>query len=282
MPLSMMFFLLSVGCAIAGEFDGWCLPANDCDGKPTPIENDSFQTCGEKCEMQDPVTVRDMDALLYDVVCSGEQGTSDPERMMFIRQTDSQGKVTASIVTNDTTRKLQPCDQEKPANACRIYRPAELSENQDGGVEKPICLEITEQTITKLQSEGWNIESVATDMAVINGAVWVPACGDPGYCPKQSNSWSGATVVGTCEIESFNQVGSSFECQASVIRDKETADIIETYTLTSGELFVIRHTEGKKPRINGFFTEGGNGPMTNGCYPILEENRTFCFEETQE
>ena len=118
-------------------------------------------------------------------------------------------------------------------------------------------------------------------MAVINGAKWVPTCDDLSFCPNLAKSWSDSTVTGICEIEALDKVGTSFECQASAIEDKNSVDIIETYTLVSGELFVIRRIAGKKPTINGFYTEGGNGPMTNGCYPIIEESRTFCFRETK-
>ncbi len=280
--LSVVFLLSSLSTSVAGDFDGWCLPANECTGKPMPIENDSFSTCEQKCEMKDPVNVRDMDALLYDVVCSGEQGSSDPRRMLFIRQTDFRGIVSASIVADDATTKLQRCDEVNEVAACQIYRPAGESENSDQGNNEPMCLEITEQSIGKLRSEGWNIESVTTDLAVINGANWIPACNDLSYCPKLTKSWTSSTVTGTCEIETLDKVGTSFECQASAIEDKNSVDLIETYTLSSGELFVIRRIAGKKPTINGYYTEGGNGPMTDGCYPILEENRTFCFTETLE
>ena len=279
--LSVALLIFSLGNSVAGDFDGWCLPANDCTGKPMPIENDAFHTCKEKCEMQDPVSVRDLDATLYDVVCSGDDKASDPKRMLFIRQTDFRGIVSASIIADNTTTRLQRCEEMNEADACQIYRPAEFNENRDQGAPEAVCLEITEQSIGRLRDESWNIESVTTEMAVINGAKWVPTCDDLSFCPNLAKSWSDSTVTGICEIEALDKVGTSFECQASAIEDKNSVDIIETYTLVSGELFVIRRIAGKKPTINGFYTEGGNGPMTNGCYPIIEESRTFCFRETK-
>lgn len=76
--------LLCVGPSKAGEFDGWCFPGDGCTGDE-PVSDDTFQTCEANCKMTNPTHVNNMDALLYDVVCTSDNSGPESERMFFMR-----------------------------------------------------------------------------------------------------------------------------------------------------------------------------------------------------
>lgn len=63
-------------CAAVGE-----------DGGALRIAGGIFYGVESQCRMTDPVDVRDMDAVLYDMACSGE-GSEWRERAMFMRAAD--------------------------------------------------------------------------------------------------------------------------------------------------------------------------------------------------
>jgi len=67
-------------------------PASACillgvDGGALKIEDGVFYGVEMQCQMQNPVDVRDMDAVLYDMECSGE-GTTWQARALFMRAAD--------------------------------------------------------------------------------------------------------------------------------------------------------------------------------------------------
>lgn len=64
----------------AGEFDGLFKqgPGADCeqigvDGGALKIEDDVFHGIRSNCRMENPVSIRDMNAELYDMTCDGEK-----------------------------------------------------------------------------------------------------------------------------------------------------------------------------------------------------------------
>ena len=71
--------LVSVNAAVAGEFDGWCFPADRCvgNGEPLPVHSSEWGGggCEQICSPTKPTPVRGMKALLYDVICEGEGET---------------------------------------------------------------------------------------------------------------------------------------------------------------------------------------------------------------
>lgn len=82
--------LLAAAPASGGEFDGVFKqgPAWDCglpgvDGGALVIENGIFHGVEMECRMENPVNVRDMDAYLYDMECSGD-GSAWSARALFM------------------------------------------------------------------------------------------------------------------------------------------------------------------------------------------------------
>ena len=88
--------------------DDWCLPANECTGEPSPIQNNQYDTCEETCRMRDPVPVRGLEAKLYDVKCEGDSSSSE-FRMMLGEYTDFHGNRLAYLVTPDGAEQLERC-----------------------------------------------------------------------------------------------------------------------------------------------------------------------------
>lgn len=80
--------------ALAGEFDGVYKqgPASDCallgvDGGALMVRDGIFHGVEMQCRMENPVDVRDMDAVLYDMECSGE-GSVWSARALFMKAAD--------------------------------------------------------------------------------------------------------------------------------------------------------------------------------------------------
>lgn len=98
--MSRVLFTLGVACAglpaAAQEttFDGlWranptteCLYTGD-KGSALKVEDDVLYGVETQCDMTNPVNVRDMDAQLYDMECSGEDDAF-ADRAMFMRAED--------------------------------------------------------------------------------------------------------------------------------------------------------------------------------------------------
>ncbi|KCV82216.1 hypothetical protein ATO10_07497 [Actibacterium atlanticum] len=81
--------------ASAGAFDGTYRqgPETDCtllgqDGGALRIQDNLFEGVENTCQMENPVDVRDMDAVLFDMKCSGE-GEPWQARALFMRAADA-------------------------------------------------------------------------------------------------------------------------------------------------------------------------------------------------
>lgn len=93
----------------AGEFDGWCFPADACTGTPMPIQDSIFDTCEETCRMTNPVNVNDMDAVLYYVECRGDWGSPPTERRLFMRYEDGDDTTKALVLDDGGVTELERC-----------------------------------------------------------------------------------------------------------------------------------------------------------------------------
>ena len=98
------------GSASAQDLRGWCFPADDCMGTQIPIGSGTFDTCEETCTLTNPVSVRDMEATLYDVVCRGDwmEGGSISNRLMLIEQSSDQTRMFA--ISKYSVTQLERCN----------------------------------------------------------------------------------------------------------------------------------------------------------------------------
>ncbi len=94
--------------ASAQSYDGLCFPGNGCTG-PVPITGNSFFTCEETCVMEEPTSVRGMDAFLFDVTCRGDSGTFSYRLMMA--RIMNEGQLRTYAITNDEITPLENCQQ---------------------------------------------------------------------------------------------------------------------------------------------------------------------------
>ncbi|GGL69121.1 hypothetical protein GCM10011392_24440 [Wenxinia marina] len=92
--------------AVSQDFNGLCFPGDGCTGD-VPISGNTFYTCEENCLMENATPVRGMDAILYDVTCRGDSGTS-LRRMMFVRTFSSSG-TSAWVIENGGITPLIRC-----------------------------------------------------------------------------------------------------------------------------------------------------------------------------
>jgi hypothetical protein len=95
------------GSAHANNFIGWCF-VGDCVGQ-APITKDGFFTCEENCSMNNPISVRGLNATLYDVVCTGDSN-SYQQRMLFMKYKDDQGNEKAMTLSPTGVNELQRCE----------------------------------------------------------------------------------------------------------------------------------------------------------------------------
>ena len=94
LPLICAAATLWVSGASAGEYDGIYRQSADADctlvgqdGGALKIADSVFSGVDSQCTMSRPVKVRDMNATLFDMVCSGE-GTNWVERALFMTAVD--------------------------------------------------------------------------------------------------------------------------------------------------------------------------------------------------
>ena len=106
--LSAFFSCTLSASAIAQGYEGLCFPGNECTG-PVPISGNTFFTCEENCVMEEPTSIRGMDAVLFDVTCRGDSGTFS-YRMMLARIMTADRLGTFAI-TNDAITPLVRCAQ---------------------------------------------------------------------------------------------------------------------------------------------------------------------------
>lgn len=110
---TLVCFALSnsmISGASAGNFDGWCFPADECTGEPMPIAEDTFNTCEEFCIMTNSTRVNRMTGMLYDVICSTDGAAPRTERMFFLRYSKSNSTSGALAISNDGPVELMKCE----------------------------------------------------------------------------------------------------------------------------------------------------------------------------
>lgn len=90
----VLWLAAATGAAAETPYDGLFKPAptTDCtrvggDGGALKIEDGTFFGAESQCRMTQPVNVRDMEAVLYDMVCTGE-GEDWQQRAMFMTAAD--------------------------------------------------------------------------------------------------------------------------------------------------------------------------------------------------
>lgn len=113
--LGIVFLLLQYSSATAGQFDGWCFPANDCTGEPSRIEDDTFSTCEAFCTMSNQTKVGGLDASLYTVTCEGDH-LEEPSvgRTIFMSSRSDQGETTTFAIDSNGVTELIKCPNPQP------------------------------------------------------------------------------------------------------------------------------------------------------------------------
>ncbi|MEQ1944763.1 hypothetical protein ABMA32_20285 [Mesorhizobium sp. VNQ89] len=98
--------------SIGGEYDGWCFPANDCTGEPSPIRDGKFSTCEELCEMTNPTKIGGLDASIYSVSCDGDH-LEQPSisNRIFTRYKDSNGTEKVLALDGTGVTELTKCTE---------------------------------------------------------------------------------------------------------------------------------------------------------------------------
>ncbi|MBJ3761648.1 hypothetical protein ILP92_02640 [Maribius pontilimi] len=126
--------LLVPAIALAGAFDGlWrSNPTAECvyvdgDAGALKIEDDVLFGAESRCRMTQPVNVRDMDAVLYDMACDGE-GSSWTDRAMFLSAADGG----LYLIWNGYAFKYEQCAEDAALGT--VATAGELGISDDLGV----------------------------------------------------------------------------------------------------------------------------------------------------
>lgn len=107
--LSLILLIGQSNGAFAGEFDGWCFPADECTGQDMPILNDMYSACETGCVLGNPTRVNNMDALLYDVSCSEDGSEPTVFRMFISKYGDDYGEEHTVAATKWDVTELVRC-----------------------------------------------------------------------------------------------------------------------------------------------------------------------------
>lgn len=99
-------FALLPALSQAGPYDGLCFAGGACTGQ-IEIRNNGFDLCEHSCVMENPVEVRGLNAMLWDVTCRGDYSTYS-ERMLFA-WVGKGTEMRLTVLSNDTVETLWPC-----------------------------------------------------------------------------------------------------------------------------------------------------------------------------
>jgi len=95
----------------AENLTGYCLDNGSagCQDRFIPFDGKSIDFCEETCGLANPTAVRGLNATLYDFVCNSDGPGAEQGRVMILRQKNSSGKSTISLVTEGETRAIERC-----------------------------------------------------------------------------------------------------------------------------------------------------------------------------
>ncbi len=76
-----------------------------------PFKGMTIDFCEATCTLGNPVSVRDLDATLYDLSCLSDHPNAGSRRVLILRQTDWQGRWRLSWIDKQDTLSVVPCPQ---------------------------------------------------------------------------------------------------------------------------------------------------------------------------
>jgi len=93
----------STSLAFAQDYTGWCFDVEEggCLSDDIRIEGRRYDTCESTCTLTNPVPVRDLNAVLFDVVCKGDWG---------------------SLTTREIFLKYPPADTDYPDSQQKLMK----------------------------------------------------------------------------------------------------------------------------------------------------------------
>ena len=103
---------LGPNAAAAQSLNGMCLDMREAGCMPRflPFEGRFIGFCEETCELTNPVNVRGMDAVLYDLSCMADYDSPlEGARVMLLAQTGWDGRRTMSWIYERDTYDIVPC-----------------------------------------------------------------------------------------------------------------------------------------------------------------------------
>jgi len=101
----------STSLAFAQDYTGWCFKVEPggCLEEDIRIEGRRYYTCESTCTLTNPVPVRGLDAVLFDVVCNGDWG-SRIDREIFLKYRDGFDREKLMNIGRSGAEELVRCD----------------------------------------------------------------------------------------------------------------------------------------------------------------------------
>lgn len=96
----------------AQSLSGYCLDTvrAGCMPRFIPFHDMSIDFCEETCSLTNPVGVRGLNAVLYDLTCHADyESPLDGVRVMILRQIDRDGFTNISWIEENGTSEVVPC-----------------------------------------------------------------------------------------------------------------------------------------------------------------------------
>ncbi len=86
---------------------------------PIRIADGVLHGVESECRMTDPEEVRDMEAVLYDMDCTGEDDSSFTARAMFLKAADGG----LYLIWDGYAFKYEPCEKSGPVSTAETKKP---------------------------------------------------------------------------------------------------------------------------------------------------------------
>jgi hypothetical protein len=107
----LTILITSITTAQAQSLSGLCLDNREpgCMPRFIPFKGLTIDFCEETCALQNPVKVKGLEAVLYDMVCQADFPTKIGGRVMLLEQKSGQDQSSLLFIDKREVRKIVAC-----------------------------------------------------------------------------------------------------------------------------------------------------------------------------
>ncbi len=104
-------FAVSGPASLAAGLEGFCIDLGEegCTDRYLPFESMSVSFCEETCTLSNPVSIRGLDATLYDYKCVSDSPVDFGDRVIIIKQIISETESKMSFIDGTSILPITKC-----------------------------------------------------------------------------------------------------------------------------------------------------------------------------